>query len=49
LVTCYEDVARVLKDNNFAKDPLNAQDPERLPIVLGRTSYALRRGTAHYL
>ena len=27
LVTRYEDVAEVLKDDNFAKDPLNAQDP----------------------
>jgi cytochrome P450 len=29
LVTCYEDVAGVLKDERFAKDPLNAQDPEQ--------------------
>ena len=29
LVTRYEDVARVLKDDRFAKDPLNAQDPEQ--------------------
>jgi len=29
LVTRYEDVAGVLKDNSFAKDPLNAQDPEQ--------------------
>jgi cytochrome P450 len=30
LVTRYEDVAWVLKDDVFAKDPLNAQDPEQL-------------------
>ena len=38
LVTRYEDVAGVLKDDNFAKDPLNAQDPEqraRAPWVPG--------------
>jgi len=38
LVTRYEDVAEVLKDDNFAKDPLNAQDPEqraRAPWVPG--------------
>src|SRR5215213_1346295 len=29
LVTRYEDVAGVLKDDSFAKDPLNAQDPEQ--------------------
>jgi cytochrome P450 len=29
LVTRYEDVAGVLKDERFAKDPLNAQDPEQ--------------------
>ena len=29
LVTRYEDVAGVLKDKRFAKDPLNAQDPEQ--------------------
>jgi cytochrome P450 len=29
LVTRYEDVARVLKDDTFAKDPLNAMDPEQ--------------------
>jgi cytochrome P450 len=29
LVTRYEDVAGVLKDEGFAKDPLNAQDPEQ--------------------
>jgi len=29
LVTRYEDVAGVLKDDRFAKDPLNAQDPEQ--------------------
>jgi cytochrome P450 len=29
LVTRYEDVAGVLKDKGFAKDPLNAQDPEQ--------------------
>jgi cytochrome P450 len=29
LVTRYEDVARVLKDDMFAKDPLNAMDPEQ--------------------
>src|SRR5215217_7002110 len=29
LVTRYEDVASVLKDERFAKDPLNAQDPEQ--------------------
>src|SRR5215211_5154666 len=28
-VTRYEDVAGVLKDDRFAKDPLNAQDPEQ--------------------
>ena len=28
LVTRYEDVAGVLKDKRFAKDPLNAQDPD---------------------
>src|SRR5918998_1457337 len=30
LVTRYEDVARVLKDDTFAKDKLNAMDPEQL-------------------
>jgi len=38
LVTRYEDVAGVLKDNSFAKDPLNAQDQEqraRAPWVPG--------------
>jgi cytochrome P450 len=38
LVTRYEDVAGVLKDNNLAKDPLNAQDPEqraKVPWVPG--------------
>src|SRR4051794_25346251 len=30
LVTRYEDVAWVLKDDVFAKDPLNAQDPKQL-------------------
>ena len=29
LVTRYEDVAGELKDKSFAKDPLNAQDPEQ--------------------
>jgi cytochrome P450 len=29
LVTCYEDVARVLKDDTFAKDKLNAMDREQ--------------------
>ena len=29
LVTRYKDVAGVLKDDGFAKDPLNAQDPEQ--------------------
>jgi cytochrome P450 len=29
LVTRYEDVARVLKDDTFAKDKLNAMDPEQ--------------------
>jgi cytochrome P450 len=29
LVTRYEDVAGVLKDRTFAKDPLNAMDPEQ--------------------
>jgi len=29
LVTRYEDVAGVLKDKSFAKDPLSAQDPEQ--------------------
>jgi cytochrome P450 len=29
LVTRYEDVAGVLKDDRLAKDPLNAQDPEQ--------------------
>jgi cytochrome P450 PksS len=29
LVTRYEDMAGVLKDDSFAKDPLNAQDPEQ--------------------
>jgi cytochrome P450 len=29
LVTRYEDVAGVLKDKSFAKDPLNAQNPEQ--------------------
>jgi cytochrome P450 len=29
LVTRYDDVARVLKDNTFAKDKLNAMDPEQ--------------------
>jgi cytochrome P450 len=29
LVTRYEDVARVLKDHTFAKDKLNAMDPEQ--------------------
>src|SRR5215210_4131234 len=29
LVTRYEDVARVLKDDAFAKDKLNAMDPEQ--------------------
>jgi cytochrome P450 len=29
LVTRYEDVAGVLKDDAFAKDPLNAQDPKQ--------------------
>ena len=29
LVTRYEDVAGVLKDDRFAKDPHNAQDPEQ--------------------
>ena len=31
LVTRYEDVAGVLKDKSFAKDPLNAQDLEQRP------------------
>src|SRR5215212_5627452 len=38
LVTRYEDVARVLKDGTFAKDRLNAMDPEqqaRTPWVPG--------------
>ena len=38
LVTRYEDVARVLKDDTFAKDKLNAMDPEqraRTPWVPG--------------
>src|SRR5215207_5481811 len=38
LVTRYEDVAAVLKDDRFAKDPLNALDPEqraRRPWVPG--------------
>src|SRR5215211_2557016 len=30
LVTRYEDVARVLKDETFAKDKLNAMDPQQL-------------------
>src|SRR5919107_1596731 len=30
LVTRYEDVARVLKDDTFAKDKLSAMDPEQL-------------------
>jgi cytochrome P450 len=30
IVTRYEDVARVLKGDRIAKDPLNAQDPEQL-------------------
>src|SRR5215217_4840136 len=30
LVTRYEDVARVLKDDTFAKDRLNAMDPQQL-------------------
>jgi cytochrome P450 len=30
IVTRYEDVAGVLKDDRMAKDPLNAQDPEQL-------------------
>src|SRR5215218_8972073 len=30
LVTRYEDVGRVLKDDTFAKDKLNAMDPEQL-------------------
>ena len=30
IVTRYEDVAWVLKDDRIAKDPLNAQDPEQL-------------------
>jgi cytochrome P450 len=30
LVTRYEDVARVLKDDTFAKDKLNAMDPQQL-------------------
>src|SRR5215210_4808047 len=30
LVTCYEDVARLLKDDTFAKDKLNAMDPQQL-------------------
>src|ERR671913_1970400 len=29
LITRYEDVARVLKDDTFAKDKLNAMDPEQ--------------------
>ncbi len=29
LVTRYEDVVRVLKDETFAKDKLNAMDPEQ--------------------
>jgi cytochrome P450 len=29
LVTRYEDVAEVLKDERFAKDPHGAQDPEQ--------------------
>jgi cytochrome P450 len=29
MVTRYKDVAGVLKDDGFAKDPLNAQDPEQ--------------------
>ena len=29
MVTRYEDVARVLKDDTFAKDKLNAMDPEQ--------------------
>src|SRR5215218_2491815 len=29
LVTRYDDVARVLKDDTFAKDKLNAMDPEQ--------------------
>jgi cytochrome P450 len=29
LVTRYEDVAQVLKDGTFAKDRLNAMDPEQ--------------------
>src|SRR5215207_2886577 len=29
LITRYEDVAGVLKDRTFAKDPLNAMDPEQ--------------------
>ena len=38
LVTRYEDVSGLLKDGRFAKDPLNAQDPEqraRAPWVPG--------------
>jgi cytochrome P450 len=38
LVTRYEDVARVLKDDKFAKDKLNALDPEqraKMPWVPG--------------
>ncbi len=38
LVTRYDDVARVLKDDTFAKDKLNAMDPEqqaRTPWVPG--------------
>ena len=30
LVTRYEDVARVLRNDTFAKDRLNAMDPEQL-------------------
>jgi cytochrome P450 len=40
LVTRYEDVAGVLKDNNFAKDPLNARTRSRGPKVHGSLAFS---------